>query len=71
MGTKANPSPYDCYAKAEPDEPMFILLARDRAAPHLIRKWARWSKNAGTDPAKIAEARKCADDMIAWRRERR
>jgi hypothetical protein len=29
MGTKSNPGPFDCYAKAEPDEPMFVLLARD------------------------------------------
>lgn len=29
MGTKNNPGAFDCYANAEPDEPMFVLLARD------------------------------------------
>lgn len=29
MGTKSNPTQFDCYANALPDEPMFILLARD------------------------------------------
>ncbi len=40
MGTKNNPGKFDCYAKAEPDEPMFVLLARDRIAPTLVRIWA-------------------------------
>jgi hypothetical protein len=40
MGTKRNPGQYDCYAKAEPDEPMFVLLARDPTAPQLVRDWA-------------------------------
>lgn len=40
MGTKRHPAPNDCYAKAEPDEPMFTLLARDPLAPDLIRLWA-------------------------------
>lgn len=40
MGTKANPAPNDCYAKAEDDEPMFTLLARDPQAPSLVRQWA-------------------------------
>lgn len=39
MGTKNTPSLFDCYAKALPDEPMFHLLARDPAAPELIRIW--------------------------------
>lgn len=70
MGTKNNPGTYDCYDKAEPDEPMFILLARDPAAPKLVRDWVRW--NAGNvDRAKIQEALACADAMDAWRREHR
>ena len=39
MGTKLNPGKYDCIGFAEPDEPMFTLLARDPIAPHLIRLW--------------------------------
>jgi len=39
MGTKNNPGNYDCYENAEPDEPMFVLLARDPLAPFLVRLW--------------------------------
>lgn len=45
MGTKENPSQFDCYDKAAPDEPMFILLARDPIAPYLVTLWA--NVNAG------------------------
>jgi hypothetical protein len=41
MGTKNNPSKFDCYANAEPDEPMFILLARDGMAPFLVSIWSK------------------------------
>jgi hypothetical protein len=41
MGTKTNPGKYDCIAKAEPDEPMFTLLARDPVAAHLVSIWAK------------------------------
>lgn len=40
MGTKNNPGDYDCHAKAEPDEPMFTLLARDPLAADLVHLWA-------------------------------
>ena len=69
MGTKNNPGDYDCYESAEPDEPMFVLLARDGLAPMLVRRWANarvQMKNA-KDTEKIAEALRCADAMEAWR----
>ena len=40
MSTKAKPGAFDCYARAEADEEMFILLARDEAAPWLVRIWS-------------------------------
>lgn len=40
MATKDNPGKFDCYANALPDEPMFVLLARDELAPSLVRLWA-------------------------------
>lgn len=40
MGTKSHPGVFDCYAKAEPDEPIFTLLGRDRLAPSMIDIWA-------------------------------
>jgi hypothetical protein len=39
MGTKRNPGKYDCYDRAQPDEPMFILLGRDRMAGQLVSMW--------------------------------
>ena len=71
MGTKNNPGDFDCYANAEPDEPMFVLLARDPDAPLLVMAWAQLREDRGENPAKVAEARACAAQMDAWRAERR
>lgn len=70
MGTKNNPGKFDCYENAEPDEPMFVLLARDRHAPALIRIWAERRDAEGEDPAKVNEALACARDMEEWRMSR-
>lgn len=40
MGTKANPGKFDCYSKAAPDEPIFVLRSMDPSAPVLVRLWA-------------------------------
>lgn len=71
MGTKSKPGNYDCYVNAEPDEPMFVLLARDDRAPALVEAWADASEKRGTTPAKVEEARACAAAMRAWRTEHR
>jgi len=73
MGTKNNPGTYDCYEKGEPDEPMFVLLARDPKAADLVRMWAalREGNSHGDtfkDAAKIREAMQCADAMDEWRK---
>jgi hypothetical protein len=39
MGTKNNPGLYDCYAKADPDEPLFTLRGKDVSAPYLVDIW--------------------------------
>jgi hypothetical protein len=71
MGTKNNPGTFDCYANAEPDEPMFILLARDPQAPHLVEQWLIDRQKTGEKQEKLIEAASCADDMRAWRKEHR
>lgn len=78
MGTKNNPGEFDCIAAAEPDEPMFILLARDPEAPGLIERWCVAREYAiahGTRPesdrAKVGEARRCAAQMKVWRASNR
>jgi hypothetical protein len=66
MGTKNNPAPYDCYANANPDEPMFVLLGRDKFGASLVRLWALARETDDEDPAKLQEARDCADAMAEW-----
>lgn len=55
-----------CLNKARDDERLFVLLARDPAAPVAIRAWVkerlRLGKNA-PDDAQIVEALDCADRM--------
>lgn len=67
MGSKRNPGPFDCYADALPDEPMFVLLARDPYAPILVRRWAEWAEINSKDPVKVAVARATAREMEEWR----
>jgi hypothetical protein len=59
MATKNNPGKWDCYAKARPDEEMFVLLARDPLAPFLVAIWAKM--RMGTP----AEAKVLFDTMSA------
>lgn len=69
MGSKNTPGQFDCYANAEPDEPMFVLLARDPLAPLLVELWAGLRAvlvQAEGEPAKIKEARQCAENMRKW-----
>lgn len=67
MGTKNNPGAFDCYANADPNEPMFVLLGRDKHAPALVREWADLREREGEDSRKVAEARQCADAMANYR----
>lgn len=69
MSTKNNPGAFDCYGNAKPDEPMFVLLGRDKHAPTLVWLWATLREFDREDPAKVAEARKCAVDMMGWAHE--
>jgi hypothetical protein len=69
MGTKNNPGTYDCYDKAEPDEPMFVLLGRDKYAPVLVWLWAAMKAYEGGDASKAKEAKNCSLAMIQWARD--
>src|SRR5436190_23199118 len=66
MGTKNNPGKFDCYAKADPDEPIFVLRANDPLAPFLVDAWAKACASGHHDPAKVVEARDCAQAMRNW-----
>jgi hypothetical protein len=67
--SKNNPSKFDCFAAAAPDEPMFVLLARDPSAPFLVGLWALIREDLGGDSEKIEEARECAETMEHWLKE--
>lgn len=78
MGTKNDPGKFDCYSNADPDEPMFILLARDPAAPATLLRWIecredliRNGKKPSSDRNMLVEARECAAAMIEWRKANR
>lgn len=75
MGTKNNPGKFDCYHNALPDEPMFVLLARDPAAAGLVEDWASLRMHMietgaapATDRPMVQEALDCATKMVLWRK---
>ena len=78
MGTRNNPGVWDCYAKAEPDEELFTLMARDPDFEEFVRWWAHWRSRqiaAGVRPAneeeyaQIREAQEIATRGGIWGRE--
>lgn len=64
--------PDSCWNRANPDEMVFVLLARDPAAPAAIRAWCaervRIGKNKPGD-AKLANAELCAVRMEETNRQ--
>lgn len=76
MGTKNNPGNFDCYKNALPDEPIFILLARDPDFRRLIHKWAKrrmkdiqCGLRPQSDNLMVAEAEECAWNGQKWRKD--
>lgn len=72
MGTKMNPGAYDCYSALGDDEPFFVLRAKDKTAPILVRFWVQLNLSLGTliHSNKGAEANKIAQDMEDWANRR-
>ena len=74
MATKRNPGRFDCYAAADPDEPLFVLRANDPLASALVRDWAiRYKAHKQAlgqytvkAQAKAREALLCAAAMDKW-----
>lgn len=67
-----------CFARAEKDEPMFVLLSRDWLAPWLVHAWAMlrtlqiWiGVKPASDFERCDEAHALARDMRAWRKANR
>jgi hypothetical protein len=61
--------PKSCWNRAEDEELVFVLLARDPAAPQAILAWIneriRLGKNTQGD-AQVIEATKCALNMHCY-----
>jgi len=78
MALKAVELESGCFSRAAADEPMFVLLSRDRLAPWLVLAWS-WLRRCqiwiGTKPAsdflRCDEATDLARQMRAWRKTRR
>jgi hypothetical protein len=72
MGSKNNPGKFDCYSRAEPDEPVFVLLGRDPVAHVVVEDWAALREELGrTEPEVLEEARDCARQMFEWAAQKR
>lgn len=74
MGTKLQPGKFDCYANALPDEPMFVLLARDPDFMHIVNEWAACRLQRilrgdypESDRALVREAIQCSEAGGSWR----
>jgi hypothetical protein len=71
------PSKFDGWLKAEPDEPTFTLLARDRRASEMVKQWAYererdvvTGRKPQGDMEQVREARRIARLMERWYEER-
>lgn len=59
-------NPKSCLNKADTDEPIFVLRAKDLCAPQTLRLWATMADGIH-EGEKIAEALACAEQMQRWR----
>lgn len=76
MGTKENPGKFNCYENALPDEPMFVMLARDPEFFELVCQWAEkrqkdidCGERPITDQHMVFEAFDCARAGQIWRKQ--
>lgn len=65
--TKQDQDETSCYAKARPEEPIFVLLGRDPAAWLVVMQWAAIRQALGkTDPEQVRDAEECARAMATY-----
>ena len=51
------------------DGPVFLLRAKDKTAPNIVRKWAMEQVNQGSEDPCIEVALKWADVMEEWQKK--
>lgn len=54
--------------RSQSDEPVFVLVARDKLAPAVVRVWAEMAKAIGVSWTKTAAAEVLASHMESWAR---
>ena len=59
--------PKSCLNKAAPDEPIFVLRAKDARAAMAVRHWATMAHGLH-EPEKLQEAEALAQQMDDWRK---
>lgn len=58
----------DCLTNSQEDEPVFVLVARDRLAASIVREWARRaSSTKSVSMTKAVQALEVAKAMDDWR----
>ncbi len=60
--------PVGCLGRCKDDETVFVLVARDKLAPDVVKVWATLAESAGVGDDKVAEAREVAAAMQSWQR---
>lgn len=58
----------ECLAKVAPDEPIFVLRAKDRTAPNTVRFWTSLQLGRKAPKSKLLEAEILAKKMEAWQK---
>jgi len=58
--------PKSCLNRSQNDEPVFVLVGRDRTAPAAIEAWCDLAKEAGAPEEKIREGLRDARLMREW-----
>lgn len=62
--------PTSCLNKAQDDEPVFVLRAKDPLAADIVRIWAMMAHRSPHEIWKVKEARELANQMDLWRAAR-
>lgn len=54
------------WGKISPDEPVFIIRARDALAVPVIKYWIERAQKAGVNPEKGLDAIDCVEAFVQW-----
>jgi hypothetical protein len=55
-----------CLQNAGDNEPIFVLRAKDKLAPNVVRRWAAEAGINGASQEKVEEAFELATKMEVW-----